>query len=234
MKLMKQNITNALIATSAMLMPLFVPSAASAAPADKASAKQLTPAKDVAADECTKELLLSNFPEPIVQDTLKRFNIPQDKWAGITIALSDKDKEIVKIVEKKAAAMTPNPLKDPQQRQAAVKLFRDTLMAVFSDAMKDNGVTDTSKFQAMIDDIQQQKAKKFAMCMEKKKASTKTSFNDEPTGKSRAAIAADEVEEEIEKGTTDDDVKETKKQIDEDFDFADHDKPASKKGAAKS
>lgn len=122
-----------------------------------------------AADECAKELLLSYFPEPIVADTLKRFAIPQDKWEGITKSLANKDKEVVKIVEQKASTMNPNPLKDPQQRQAAVKLFRETLLQVFSDALKENGITDTSKFQAMLDDIQQQKAKKFAMCMEKQK-----------------------------------------------------------------
>jgi len=123
-----------------------------------------------ATDDCAKELLLSYFPEPIVNDTLKRFDVPQDKWAGIVKSLSAKDKEVVKTVEKKASAMNPNPLKDPQQRQAAVKLFRETLLQVFTEALKENGLTDTSKFQAMLDDIQQQKAKKFAMCMEKQKA----------------------------------------------------------------
>lgn len=125
-----------------------------------------------AVDECAKELLLSYFPESIVAETLKHFSIPQDKWAGITKSLADKEKDVVKIVEEKAKEMNPNPLKDPQQRQAAVKLFRDTLLQVFSDALKENGVTDSSQFQAMLDNIQQQKAKKFAMCMEKKKNET--------------------------------------------------------------
>lgn len=130
-------------------------------------------------DECARELLLSYFPEPIVIDTLKRFSVPQDKWSGITATLSNKDKEVVKIVEQKAADMNPNPLKDPQQRQAAVKLFRETLLQVFSDALKENGITDTSNFQAMLDDIQQQKAKKFAMCMEKQKNLAQQSADDE-------------------------------------------------------
>lgn len=130
-----------------------------------------------AADECAKELLLSYFPEPIVTDTLKRFSIPQDKWTSIAKSLSSKDKEVVKIVEEKASSMNPNPLKDPQQRQAAVKLFRETLLQVFSDALTENGITDASKFQAMLDDIQQQKAKKFAMCMEKQKTQTQQSAN---------------------------------------------------------
>lgn len=124
-------------------------------------------------DECVRELLLSYFPEPIVNDTLKKFNVPKDKWAGIVKSLGTKDKEVVKLVEQKASAMTPNPLKDPKERQAAVKLFRETLLDVFSSAMKENGITDSSQFQAMLDDIQQQKAKKFAMCMEKHKAESK-------------------------------------------------------------
>ena len=121
------------------------------------------------ADDCARELLLSYFPAPIVNETLKRFNIPQDKWDQISKSLASKDKDVVKTVEQKASTMNPNPLKDPQQRQAAVKLFRDTLLQVFSDAMKENGVTDADKYQAMLDDIQQQKAKMFAMCMERHK-----------------------------------------------------------------
>lgn len=126
-------------------------------------------AEAVPADECAKEMLLSYFPAPIVKETLKKFNIPQEKWEGILSSLSSKDKEVVKIVEQKAAGMNPNPLKDPQQRQAAVKLFRETLLDVFAKALQDNGITDSTKFQPMLDDIQQQKAKKFAMCMEKQK-----------------------------------------------------------------
>ncbi|HEV8052577.1 MAG TPA: hypothetical protein VGP47_08780 [Parachlamydiaceae bacterium] len=131
-----------------------------------------------ATDECAKELLLSYFPEPIVKETLKRFSVADDKVSGITRSLSNKDKEVVKIVEDKAKAMNPNPLKDPQQRPAAVKLFRETLLQVFTEALQENGITDTSKFQAMLDDIQQQKAKKFAMCMDKQKTVTPSKDDD--------------------------------------------------------
>lgn len=130
-------------------------------------------------DECAKELLLSYFPEPIVKETLKRFSIPDDKVAGIVKSLSNKDKDVVKVVEEKAKAMNPNPLKDPQQRAAAVKLFRETLLQVFTEALQENGITDTSKFQAMLDDIQQQKAKKFAMCMDRQKAQAQSKDSDD-------------------------------------------------------
>jgi hypothetical protein len=71
-------------------------------------------------------------------------------------------------VEEKASKMDPNPLKDPSQRQAAVKLFRDTLFEVFSGVLNEHGVTDEQKVRAMLDDIQHQKAVRFAQCMEKK------------------------------------------------------------------
>ena len=124
-------------------------------------------------DQCAKELLLSYFPDQFVTETLKKFNIPQEKWDAIKKALAEKDKEVIKLIEEKASKINPNPLKDPQQRQAAVKIYRETLLEVFSDAMKANGITDTKNYQAMLDDIQQQKAKKFAECMRKQAQETK-------------------------------------------------------------
>lgn len=125
-----------------------------------------------AADECSKELLLEYFPKQFVVETLKKFNVPQDKWDAIASSLSTKDKDVVRIVEDKASKLNPNPLKDrdPQQRQVAVKLFRETLLQVFSESLQANGITDQKQAQAMLDDIQQQKAKNFAQCMEKQKA----------------------------------------------------------------
>lgn len=122
---------------------------------------------DQAADECSKELLLAYFPEPFVKETLKKHNVPQDQWDAIQKELSSKDKDVIKTVEQKAAKMDPNPLKDPQARQAAIKLFRETLYQVFADVLKAHGVTDEKQIQAMLDDVQQQKAQRFAKCMQK-------------------------------------------------------------------
>jgi hypothetical protein len=169
-------------------------------------------------DECAKELLLSYFPEPIVLDTLKRFNVPQDKWAGIAKSLASKDKDVVKIVEKKASAMNPNPLRDTQQRQVAVKLFRDTLFEVFSDAMKENDIQDQSQFMAMLDDIQQQKAKKFAMCVDKHNAQLQ---NQAP-----GATSSSHSDEESDDDDSDDD-------DEEDDDDKDSDKDSTEQNAHK-
>lgn len=118
-------------------------------------------------DECSRELLLTYFPEPFVKETLKTFNVPEDKWENIQKSLASKDKEVIQLVEKKAAEMDPNPLKDPQARQAAVKLFRATLFQLFSDVMQANGINDEKQIQAMLDSIQLQKAQRFAKCMQK-------------------------------------------------------------------
>src|SRR5262245_27762001 len=113
-------------------------------------------------EECSKEILLAYFPKIFVDETLQRFNVPRDKWGDIDRELGAKDREIIRIVEAKAETMSPNPLKDPQQRQAAVKLFRETLFDSFATVMRKNGITDDKQIQAMLDDIQQQKAKRFA------------------------------------------------------------------------
>lgn len=120
-----------------------------------------------AVDECSKELLLSYFPKAFVNETLSKYKVPQDQWDAINKELAEKDKEVIKIVEEKASKISPNLLRDPQQRQAAVKLFRETLFDVFSKVMKAHGVTDDKEIQQMLDDIQRQKALRFKECMEK-------------------------------------------------------------------
>jgi len=117
-------------------------------------------------DECSQEILLSYFPSVFVGETLSKFNVPKDQWEAIKKELSARDREVIKQVEAKAAKMNPNPLKDPEQRQAAVKLFRESLYENFSAVLKSHGVQDEKQIQNMLDDIQQQKAKRFAHCME--------------------------------------------------------------------
>lgn len=148
------NVTTAIILSSGICMlPVNV------------SANVPTAIASPTADDCSRELLMAYFPKPFVEDTLGRFNVPKDQWDAISKELAEKDKDIVKTVETKASKMNPNPLTDPQQRQAAVKLFRETLLESFSTVLKAHGVKDDKQIQAMLDDVQQQKAKRFAKCM---------------------------------------------------------------------
>jgi hypothetical protein len=130
------------------------------------SALALTPfLAALAPEECSKELLLAYFPESFLNKTLKEFKVPESEWTAINQELAAKDRDVVTQVEEKASKLNPNPLKDPQQRSAAIKIFKDTLYEVFSSVMKAHGVTDNTQIQAMLDDIQQQKAKRFAQCL---------------------------------------------------------------------
>lgn len=168
------------------------------------NANEAPPATPPGADqECSRELLISYFPKAFVTETLKKYNVPEDKWNAITEDLAQKDKQVIKTVEEKASKMDPNPLKDPQQRQAAVKLFRETLTDLFSSTLKANGVTDEKQILDMLNDIQQQKAKRFAMCMQKmtqSKASSSglTASNDSSKDKKDSEDEEDDLDDEDE------------------------------------
>lgn len=120
-------------------------------------------------DDCSQKTLRAYFPEKFVRSTLKNFNVPEDKWSGIVQGLNNREKDVENIVETKADRMSPNPLKDPQQRREAIKLFKEALFEVASETFKANGITDDTQVHAMLDDIQQQKVKQFAECIEKHK-----------------------------------------------------------------
>ncbi len=122
-------------------------------------------------DECTKELLLAYFPANYVTATLKKFNVPEDKWSAVIADLAAQDKDVLKRVNEKASKLSPNPFndRDPAQRQIVVKLFRETLLQILGDALKKQGITDENQIKAMSNDIQQQKAENFKQCMEKQK-----------------------------------------------------------------
>ncbi len=118
------------------------------------------------ARECSKEMLMSYFPEQYVAQTLDKFEVPQAQKSAIISELAEKDKQVISTIEERAGKMNPNPLRDPQHRQEAVKIFRDTLYELFAQVMQAHGVNDKEQIQAMLDDIQQQKAKAFAACMD--------------------------------------------------------------------
>lgn len=117
-------------------------------------------------DDC----LLSFYPTEFVNVTLDRNKVPKEEWVAINKELASKD--ILGIMESKASKMNPNPLEDPSQRQASVTLFRQTLFDNFAVVMKAHGIKDDKQIQTMLDDIQQQKAKNFAKCVENHKKMT--------------------------------------------------------------
>ncbi len=116
--------------------------------------------------ECSREALLSFFPKPIVYKVLQQYGIPEAEWASIYRDLEQKDRAVIPLVEEKASKMEPNPLKDLRYRSEAVRLFRETLVESFTKVMNEHGITDEEQIEEMLDDIQIEKARAFADCIE--------------------------------------------------------------------
>jgi hypothetical protein len=131
-----------------------------------------TPLQATTVEECSKELLLSFFPDEFVVEVLQKYQISKEKWEPIVKGLNDKNDDVLKLIDEQASKMDPNPLKDPSQKQVAVKIFRESLLQVFSSVLIANGVTDSQKIQSMLGDIQQMKTKRFAQCIESQKPAT--------------------------------------------------------------
>lgn len=117
---------------------------------------------------CTKDVLMTFFPQPVVKAVLIKHQVPEDKAQAISQELSRKSQEVAQMVESKASKMDPNPFNDLSHRDEAVKLFRETLFEIFSQALKSNGVNkDKVGIQLLLDDMQEAKGKLFVECIKK-------------------------------------------------------------------
>lgn len=179
-------------------------------------------------DECSKELLLAYFPEPFLVQVLKDNDVPESEWAAINQALMSKDRQVVSMVEEKAAAMDPNPLTDAKYRPQAVQLFRETLFEIFAEVMRNHGVTEDAEIQSMLDQIQYLKAERFPKCMEMNQNAVDSAFKIQSRGDTRndGSYTAMMVEESNEGGGEEDvdvDESETEPDNSDTEDFSDTD-----------
>lgn len=117
--------------------------------------------------KCTKEELMRFFPEQVVESILIKGNISKDKSVAIAKELADKDQELAKIVEEKTAKLDPNPYKNLNQREAAIKVYRETLYEVFSKVLKSHGVTNEDQILSILDELQEARSKLFIECIRK-------------------------------------------------------------------
>lgn len=115
--------------------------------------------------KCTKEELMRFFPEQLVESILIKFDLPKEQASAIANELSQKDRELAKIVESKSAQVEPNPFKNLSHRDVAIKIYRETLYEVFAKVLKSHGVTDEDKIQTMLDELQEARSKLFIECI---------------------------------------------------------------------
>ncbi len=118
--------------------------------------------------KCTKEELMRFFPEQVVKDVLIKANLPQNQAEAIAHTLSLKDSELTKLVKEKSAQLSiSNHESQFTQRDLVTKIYRETLFEAFSNALKENGVTDPDQIQILLESLKEARSKLFMECMKK-------------------------------------------------------------------
>jgi hypothetical protein len=117
--------------------------------------------------KCTKEELMTFFPQQVVHSILIEAHIPEEQAKAIAQELSQKDRELAQLVEEKAAKVEPNPFKDLSQRDLAIRIYRDTLYEVFAKVLKSHGVTNEDQIKTLLDEMQAAKSRLFIECIRK-------------------------------------------------------------------
>lgn len=121
-------------------------------------------------NKCTKEELMTFFPQQVVESVLLKAHVQKEKAESISKELSQKDRELSKIVENKASKMEQNPFKDLSQRDLAVKIYRETLYEVFAKVLKAHGITNDDQIQSLLEEMSAAKSKLFIDCIKKQTA----------------------------------------------------------------
>lgn len=121
---------------------------------------------------CSKEELMSFFPQPVVQAVLLQAKFSNEEAAAISKELSQKNPDLVKMIDEKASKMDPNPFKDLSQRDQGLKIYRETLYEVFSKVLKVHGIADEDQAHALLEEIRASKSKHFIECIRKQQTSS--------------------------------------------------------------
>lgn len=116
--------------------------------------------------ECSQEILYTYFPKPFVQETMQESGFSSQDAQSIADELAKMDQKITMSVEQKAQERDPNPLMSPDRHEEVVQIFKETLLEVFSDVLKQHGMKDAKKAQNMLESIQEKKGRHFARCLE--------------------------------------------------------------------
>lgn len=116
---------------------------------------------------CSKQMLRTFFPAPIVRSVLNQRNIPPDKMDAITAELSNIDQQVNVSVETKISKLNLNPLLNNADREQASNIFRSTLYDAFAQVLMKNGIDNPEEIRTYFDEIHKQKSKLFIECIQK-------------------------------------------------------------------
>ena len=125
---------------------------------------------------CTKEELMTFFPKAVVKAVLLKSKLSEEQVDSIADDLSTKDDELVKIVKDKASKLDPNPLHDLNQRDVAIKIYRESLFQEFAKVLRAHGIADDDKIQALLDELQRSKSQLFIDCIRRENPEANSSL----------------------------------------------------------
>lgn len=114
---------------------------------------------------CTQEELMQFFPTKIVESILIQSNIPKEKAELIATTLSQKEKELSKIMESRSDKSIQSSFDIASQRENAAKIYHESLYEVFSKVMKENGITDSNQIKHLLDELQETRSQLFLECI---------------------------------------------------------------------
>ncbi len=116
---------------------------------------------------CSKEELLSFFPQPVIEYVLIHAHVSQEEATQIAKELAGKNRELLKLVEKKAAELSPNPFQSSNEREIAARIYQETLYEVFAQTLKAHGMTDDHQIRSLLEEMRVTQSKLFVDCIRK-------------------------------------------------------------------
>lgn len=125
---------------------------------------------------CSREILLTFFPKPIVLPILIQHKISESDAEKIADSLAKKDTDIIYAVEEKVLGQfkgNKSPAEPDNSKESlramGVRIFKESLYLVFSKTIDESGVKiDETQAHAILDEIQDTKGKLFLKCIQSK------------------------------------------------------------------
>ncbi len=114
---------------------------------------------------CATEVLMTFFPQPIVKDILVKHQIPLAEAEAIAQELSQKNRDITKLLENQVIQLDSSSFRDINRREIIMKASKEALYDVFATVLKSHGITDDNQIHVFLDDMQEAKRVLFIQCI---------------------------------------------------------------------
>ncbi|MBA3722173.1 MAG: hypothetical protein H0W88_07220 [Parachlamydiaceae bacterium] len=113
---------------------------------------------------CVQELELNFFIEPIVNQGLSLYDIPQGLWSPINLDLHSRNQTVPDRMKQRTAYMYPNPIEYPLQRIPTAKILLAVFHEIFLETMRNYQVNEQPSADLIFDYIVGQQEGRLINC----------------------------------------------------------------------